>query len=342
MKPIYFPYTYISDPVAEAVAACFGQFTVYQPFADKLPLPMQPWVDKGVIDIRIPVRGDNRELESAAENYLNWANLHTGSSGINRASLKTLQASAPLLEASLSSQIVADVKKQINGTPTDKSSDPLLSSRIFLYFAQEFDQQSQELDHVLKESYKKEQDLIQDLKKEEDALAAELKKEPGHIPDVNTDYLISGRLEAWTRLLLRDIQPSGLFVTHSTTVLEQLLDSAATAEKILDFEAIPRSTPTAAGPAPWQEQLISYLSDVVENKWHATSGEQTESFDIPAAENTVSLKIYLVPDQNPPQFFCHGAGIKGSESDLTRSTAGGRNTLLGLVGQFEGKNVKKA
>ena len=331
MKPIYFPHTYISNPVAEAVAACFGQFTVYQPLSDKLPLSMQPWVDKGVLDIRIPVRSDNKELKSAAENYLNWANLHAGSSGVNRASLKTLKASAPLLETSLSSQIVAYVKKQINGTPTDKSSDPVLSSRIFLYFAQEFDQQNQELDHVLKESHKQEQDLIHDLKKEEDALAAELKKEPGHIPDVNTDYLILGRLEAWTRLLLRDGQASGLFVTHSTTVLEHLLDSAPTAEKILDFEAIPRAT--AAGLAPWQEQLMSYLSDIVKNKWSTISGEKAAGIDIPAAENTVSLKIYLVPDQNFSQIFCRGAGIKGPEFDLVRRTAGGRNTLLGLVGQ---------
>jgi len=333
MKPTYFPYTYISNPVAEAVAACFGQFTVYQPLSNILPLSMQSWVDKGVIDIRIPVRGDSRGLKSAAENYLNWANLHAGSSGIKRASLKTLKASAPLLDASLSSQIVAGVKKQINGTPTDKSSDPVLSSRIFLYFAQEFDQQSQELDHVLKESHKKEQDLIQDLKKEEDALAAELKREPGHIPDVNTDYLISGRLEAWTRLLLGDRQPTGLFVTHSTTVLDQLLDSSPTAEKILDFEAIPRATATIAGLAPWQEQLMSYLSDIVENKWSALSGERALKIHIPAADNTVSLKIYLVPDQHSPQFFCRGAGIKALESDLVRLTAGGRNTLLGLVGQ---------
>ena len=41
MKPIYFPYTYISDPAAEAVAACFGQFIVYRPLSDKLPLSMQ-------------------------------------------------------------------------------------------------------------------------------------------------------------------------------------------------------------------------------------------------------------------------------------------------------------
>ncbi len=331
MKPIYFPYTYISNPVAEAMAACFGRFTVYQPLSDNLPLPMQPWVDKGLIDIRIPVKGDTQKLVSVAENFRNWAQLNIGSSSINPASLKTLKASAPPLGTSLSSQIVAEVKKQINRSATDKSSDPVLAARIFLYFAQEFDQQSQELDHVLEEFQKKEQDLIQDLKMEEDALAAEFKKEPGHMPDVNTDYLIAGRLEAWTRILLKDEQPSELFVTHSKAVVEQLLDTAPTAEKILDFEAIPKLTTATIEAALWQEQLMSYLTDIVEKKYTSASGAKTEAFNIPTAKNSVSLKIYLVPNQNCTQFFCRGAGIKGPEPDPACPTAGGRNTLLGLV-----------
>jgi hypothetical protein len=331
MKTIYFPYTYISNPVAEAVAACFGRFTVYQPLSDNLPPSMQPWVDKGVIDIRIPVKGDTRELISAAENFQNWASMNVGKASINPASLKTLKATAPPLGASLSSQIVAEVKKQINRSATDKSSDPVLAARIFLYFAQEFDQQSQELDHVLEGFQKKEQDLIQDLKMEEDALAAEFKKEPGHMPDVNTDYLIAGRLEAWTRILFKDEQPPELFVTHSKAALEQLLDSAPTAEKILDFEAIPRLTTTTIEPAPWQEKLMLYLTEIAGKKIPVASGEKAEEFDIPTVKNSVSLKIYLVPDQNCSQFFCRAAGIKNLESDRTCPTAGGRNTLLGLV-----------
>ena len=331
MKPIYFPYTYISNPVAEALASCFGRFTVYQLLSDKLPLPMQPWVDKGVVDIRIPVEGDTKALISAADNFQNWASLNVGNAGINPASLKTLKATTLPGGASLSSQIVAEVKKQIKGSGIDKSSDPVLAARIFLYFAQAFDQQSRELDHVLDEFQKKEQDLIRDLKMEEDALAAEFKKEPGHMPDVNTDYLIAGRLAAWTRILLKDEHSPELFVTHSMAVLEQLLDSAPTAEKILDFEAIPRLTTATVERVPWQEKLMSYLSDIVANKRYEASGAKSEGFDIPAAENSVSLKIYLVPDQDFSQFFCRGAGMMGPEFNRTHPTAGGRNTLLGLV-----------
>ena len=321
MKPIYFPYTYIADPVAEAVAACFGQFTVYQPLADRLPPSMQPWVDKDIIDIRIPVRGDEKALKSAAGNYLNWADLHAGSSRVTRASLKTLTAAAPLLDASLSAQIAADVKEQIKGISDAKFADPVLTARIFLYFAQEFDQQSQEIDQVLVESIKKEQDLIRDLKVEEDTLAAELKKEHGPMPDVNTDYLISARLEAWTRILLKDRQPPVFFVTHSTAMLEQLLDSVPAVEKILDLEAIPPSTAATAELAPWQERLMSYLSDIAENKWTSASGKLAEDFNVPAAENSVSLKVYVVPDQDPLRFFCRGAGINDSAAALARPTA---------------------
>jgi hypothetical protein len=258
--------------------------------------------------------------------------LNLGSSSIHPASLKTLKATTPPLGASLSSQIVAEVKKQINGSGIDKSSDPALAARIFLFFAQAFDQQSRELDHVLGEFQKKEQDLIRNLKMEEDALAAEFKKEPGHVPDLNTDYLIVERLEAWTRILLEDEQPPQLFVTHSKAVLEQLLDSAPTAEQILEFEAIPRLTTTVIELAPWQEQLMLYLADIAKEKNNVTSGVSAETIDIPTVNDSVSLKIYLVPDQNCYQFFCRAAGIKNPESGRRCPTAGARNTLLGLVG----------
>jgi hypothetical protein len=332
MNSIYFPYTYISTPVAEAVSACFGRFTVYQPLPDKLPPSMQALMDEGIMDIRIPVAGGSKDLVSAARNYLDWANAHADSSGSNLAFLKTLQASKPLLDDTLSSQIVADVKKQINGNSGSQSSNPVLAARIFLYFAQRFDQQNQELDHALTEFSQKEQALIQDLKMEDDALAAEFNKEPARTTDGNTDYLITGRLEAWTRILLNDKGPAGLFVTHSTAVLEQLLDSAPMAQKILDLEAIPRLTPATMAPASWQEQLFSYITDIAENNWTPESEKKTKEFDVPVAENTVSLKFYLVPDQNARQFFCQVSGIKGSEHDHLSPIASARNTLIALVG----------
>lgn len=331
MKPIFFPYTYISNPVAEAVAACFGRFMVYQPLADRLPLSMRPWVDKGVIDIRIPVQGNERQLASAAENYMEWAELNIGNAGINPASLKTIRASAPLLDPSLSSHIVAEVKKQVGSSASDQSPDRVLTSRIFLHFAQKFDQQSAELDDVLAEFEQKKQDLIQDLKVEEDTLAAEFNKESGNMPEVNTDYLIAERLAAWIRLLRKDRTPPELFVTHRPAVVDHLLDAASRFEKIIDVDTIPQFDPTNRAPIPWQDELLSYLSEITYNKWSEAAFQKVPDLEFPSAEDTVRLKIYLVPNQNALRLFCRATGMEDPGADLPAPWAGAINTLLCLV-----------
>lgn len=331
MTPIFFPYTYISDQVTEAVAACFGRFMVYQPLADRLPATMQPWADEGVIDIRIPAKGDERELATAAKNYMKWADLNIGSTGISPSSLKTIKASARLLDSSLSSHIVAQVKGRAGSSTNDTSPDPVTRSRIFLYLAQKFDQQSSELDGVLEEFEKKEQALIKDLKTEEDSLADELKKDSGNIPDANTDYLIAERLEAWVRILLNDRPPPELFVTHRGAVLAHLLDAASRSEKILDVQTIPGVNRTNRTPTPWRDEIFSYLTEIIKIKWDAASIEKLPDLEFPPSENTVALKIYLVPNQNARQLFCHAAGIKDPGSDPTSPVPGAINTLLCLV-----------
>ena len=331
MIPIFFPYTYISNRVAEAVAACFGQFMVYQPLADRLPATMAPWVDRGIIDVRIPVQGNDGELASAVKNYMEWANLNIGSTGINPSSLKTLQASAPLLDPSLSSHVVAEVKKQAGRHPGDPSPDPLVSARVFLHFAQKFDQQSTELDNVLEEFEKKERDLIQDIKFEADALAAELMQDTGSIPDANTDYLIAERLDAWTRLLLKDSTPPGLFVTHRPAVLAHMLEAAPRCEKILDVETIPGFDQTSGTPAPWQDRIVSYLSDIIYDKFDNAATKKMPDLKLTPGDDTVALKIYLVPEQNALQLFCRVAGLKDPGPDPTSTGAGAINTLLGLI-----------
>ena len=331
MKPIYFPYTYISDPVAEAVAACFGQFIVYRPQSDKLPQTMQAWVDRSVIDIRVPVPDDETDLESAAGNYLDWANLHTEKSGIDTAFLKTLKASAPFLDYSLSSQIVADAKGRINGRPTEKTSDPVSAAKIFLYFAQEFDRQNQELDRELDEYKQKEQDLIRNLKMEEDSFASGFNKEYSQMPDATGDYLISDRLQAWTRIFLSDTAAGGLLVTHSRAVLEQLLGSTPTAEKILHFELPPRAGKVTDEIKVWQAQLMSYLTRVVENKWPDPSNEPVEGMVFQAAGKTVALSMYIVPAQPPNRFLSGCAEINRPVADPAHQKVRLKNTLIGLV-----------
>ena len=99
MKPICFPSTYVSDSVAQALTACFGQFIVYQPLAGETPLQMRPWVEKGILDLRVPVTGDEKELEAVVKNYLSWADLHFDDSGLKPPFLSTWKDAIPFFDA---------------------------------------------------------------------------------------------------------------------------------------------------------------------------------------------------------------------------------------------------
>ena len=182
MKPIFFPSTCVSDSVAQALAACFGQFIAYQPLAGKIPEHMRPWVEKGILDIRVPVTADQKELEAVLKNYLSWADFNLAGSGLKPPFLKTWKDGIPFFNASAPSKIVADIKEQVHGKPASIAPDPLLEARLFLYFAQEFDRQNQELARDLKRHRQQETELIRQLKMEDDSLTGGVSKRRGADP----------------------------------------------------------------------------------------------------------------------------------------------------------------
>ena len=331
MKPICFPSTYVSESVAQALTACFGQFIVYQPLAGKIPEQMCPWVEKGILDIRVPVTENQTDLEAVVKNYLSWADLHSDSSSLKFSFMQTWKNSIPFFKDSSSSQVVADIKEQVHGKPASIYPEPLLAARLFLYFAQEFDRQNQEVARDLKRHRQQEAELIRQLKMEDDSLTAEFQKEAVQIPDDSADYMVLDRLEAWTRILLMDTDISGIFITHIPAVLQELLDKTPTAEKLLALESIPTCTAMTAEPAPWRQKLGSDLVHAVEHKWTPITGRPSDQPGFPAATNTVSLSVYLVPDQIPRDFFSRCAHISPADGDATYAGGRFKNTLLGLI-----------
>ena len=331
MKPICFPTTCIPDFVSQALTVCFGQFVVYQPVAGKIPVQMRPWVEKGVLDIRVPVTGDQHQLETLVNNYLNWADLNFDGSGLKPPLLQTWKDAIPFFKASSTSRLVADIKEQLHGKPVSKALDPLLAAKLFLYFAQEFDRQNQEVALDLERHRQKEAELIRRLKMEDDSLAAEFQKEDEQKPDDSADYMVLDRLRSWTRLLLKDTEISGMFISYIPVVLQELLDQTPTAEKLLFFESIPISLPMTEKLTPWREQMVSALSHFVENKWSPTIGRLPDQPSCAVSGETVSLSVYLVPDQKPRDFFSHCAQIQPIDGDVYCAGGKFQNTLLGLI-----------
>jgi hypothetical protein len=331
MKPTYFPFTYVSDPVAEALSACFGQFMVYRPLNEHPTEQMLRWINRGVADVRVPVAGNENELIAAVKNYRTWADLHREGSSDKAAILRSRVDPVPFFNEMSTRKIVEDIKENIPGKANIQLPDPVLTARIFLYFAQEFDRQNHELTDDLNHHQQQEAELIRRLKMEEDSIAAEFRNDPAQLPDPFSDYMIADRLAAWARIFCRDPDVSGLFVTHSAAVLEHLLDRASTAVRIMDLKSIPSGKSENAAMKSWQARLALNLVRHLEQDQVDAGGESMEPLDLPAADNTVSLSVYRVPDQTPYEFFARCADIDRPLTDAPENTGQFKNTLIALV-----------
>jgi hypothetical protein len=331
MKPIFFPATYVPDSVALALTACFGQFIVYQPLTGKIPEQMRNWAARGILDIRVPVTEDQNEIEAVVKSYLSWADLHFGGSGLKPSFLKTWKDAIPFFESSSSSQVVADIKRLLHGKPASRAPEPLFAARLFLYFAQEFDRQNQEVVRDLKRHRQQEAELIRQLKMEDDSLTTQFQKEDVQEPDDSAGYLVLDRLGAWSRFFLKDTDISGIFITHIPTVLQELLDHTPSAQKLLSIKSIPISMASTDTLAPWREQLLLDLAHVVEDKWSELPPRLPDQPSIRDAGKTVSLRVYLLPDKIPRDFFSDYAHIQPSDRNVSAADGRFKNTLIGLI-----------
>ncbi|UCD79554.1 MAG: hypothetical protein JSW26_29885 [Desulfobacterales bacterium] len=333
MKPIYFPFTYVSGPVAEAVAACFGQFIVYRPLNDEVPEPMQALVDKGILDLRVPVTEKEKELKAAVKNYLDWANLHMRDSTKKTADLKSRMGVLPFSDGFSSSKILAEIKEKIQGSSPGKTTDATLTARIFLCLAQEFDRQNQEAAHEIYQYHQRNADLIRQLKMEEDPLADQLQRDP--LPDLSTDYMVSDRMKAWTRIFRRDKDESGLFVTHSPAVMEHLLEKSPMVASIMHLESIPLNIGKTASGESWRQKLALNLARWAQNEQGPSEAVLNEGINLPAAETNVSLDVYMVPQQVPVEFFARCAELNDTELPVRAGKF--KNTLIGFIERHEEK-----
>jgi hypothetical protein len=327
MKPVYFPFTYVSNRVAKALAGCFGQFTVYRPMNDNVPEEMQRWIERGVLELRVPAAENEQALKAAVKNYLDWAKLHLGDPTHKSVDLKPRMGSLPFFNDFSSAKIVAEVKDKIQGGSIAKSIDSTLTARLFLCLAQEFDRQNQEAARELYRYHQKNSQLISQLKMEEDLLADELQKAP--TPDLLADYMVFDRLQAWTRIFHRDPDQSALFVTDSPAVMMHLRERSPSAARVVHLDAVPLDIQKTAAGETWRKNLAMNLDRLAQNEHGATADVSNDALNLPHSENTASLDVYLVPDLIPCEFFAHFVELR--EKAPCIQPAKFINTLIALI-----------
>jgi hypothetical protein len=331
MKPVYFPFTYVSDPMAEAVSACFGQFVVYCPAREILPEQMQLWINREVMAVRTPSSGNDEALKTAVKSYQNWADLHRGESFEKSTYLKTRMSSMPHLSEFSSSEIIADIKGKKNTKPAAEISDFLLPARIFLYFAQEFDRQNHELTDGLNHHEQQEADLMRWLKMEADPFAEKLQNTTVRHSETLSEYMISDRLEAWARVFCREPEDSGLFLTHSPAVMEYLLDRISGATRILHLESIPSGSEQDSVKKAWQDKLAANLAQLAGTEQTEADDDWIKQLTLTGSDNALSLSIYRVPDQTPLEVFASFVSLNNLVAGRAGHNSKYASTLIALI-----------
>jgi hypothetical protein len=328
MKPIYFPFTYVPQWVAETLTAWFKQFTVYQPSGRKLSAEMQPWVETNMMEVRVPVQTEDDALAKMVNDLQAYASLHDDSKHLQTAALGGRHGAIPFFGESAVSRIVTEVKKSSRARSAATDPDPLFCARVFLEFAHEYDRQSDELSQGLDVNDRRSRDLLKELggKKENGLPATPLTAEI-RVEDP-AEYMALDRFQAWLRLYMIDPVQSGLFVTSSPSVFNHLIEDLAAAEKIIESEGLPR-VGAKDDATTWRDSFLKKLKQLVENKCSAAHTFLDNPLPDPQRLNVV-LTLYRVPGR-PANLFPRI--FQGQEADTARPDPGAEftHTLIGLI-----------
>jgi hypothetical protein len=328
MRPIYFPFTYISKPTAQALAACFTHTAVYQLSTSKIPDEMRESADRGLFEIRIPVHDNGEKLDAIVKEYRTWADVHRGS---EIGFLKFMADKIPYFDETSSSQIRAFIKKSGEKPSPREKPDPLFHARLFLHMAQELDLQNDRLTRDLVAVEAMEEDFMKALKGENEddparaaAINALETDDPGH-------YMTEERIESWSLLMQQDPQVSGIFITSSRAVLDLLVDRMPEMEEVTRFDAFPAGVPDAQALATWQDELIKHLETLATGPWPAETEAMANPPEVPGSESTTALTLFIAPGKTPLEFFADFVDTDALQGESTPDSPRFKNTLIGLV-----------
>lgn len=318
MKPIYFPFTYISHSDCEALNICFEQVVIYQPSDMDIPESMQQLSDQGRIDIRLPVNKDISMLSRQFDEYKLWAQQHS-EKGLS--AFKHLQNNVPFFNKDSTFRIRSELKGKKPEKPEEKP-DLTFQARLFLQLAQDLDVHNELIDQDLVNFQRLEDALFRDLKGEEDDESREklpVMTSPEALKDVGR-HMTAERLSAWFRLMSQDVDRSCVYVTTSSAVMDHLIEFAPDMEKLVDTNIL---QPQETLLSDFQSAFVSYLTSAIE----MSEPEPFQTLPVDHADEdestkTIHLTVYRAKGSPVNVFsrFASGDQIVDAETDTSPFT----------------------
>jgi hypothetical protein len=130
---------------------------------------------------------------------------------------------------------------------------------------------------------------------------------------------------------LQDPHASGLFITTSRAVLEQLIDIVPEMEEVIRLDAIPMGADEDETLSNWQDGLMETLEKLATENWPVPMDDMANPPDIPGSETNVALTICIVPNKTPHECFADCVDTDVFQADSIKTATRFRNTLISLI-----------
>lgn len=299
MKPVYFPFTYINDADARDLCACFGPIAIYLPVAGDIPENMLRLAEEGVLDLKIPVSGEEARLAALIKEYKEWGELHQKS---DIAFLKAIGERIPFFDDTFSTQLASQIKKMRDENNLKEKPDLIFNARLFLSLAQDYDLAQDGINKDLVSVYEMEKKLLEGLTHEDEEFFTEKTGIPIQAVDDSGKYKIKERIEAWTCLMANDSEMPRFFITGSRDAFDFVIEKAGDFKELIDLIDVPIS----AGPASlnrWRNIFSGQIKGLLNDDNYKID---EKLYDLPAGKDTgrkMSLKLTGIINKSRRDFI---------------------------------------
>jgi hypothetical protein len=297
-KPIYFPHTYMSPPVAAAIRAVFPAVAGYLPAAGRMTPDMQELVESGFLEVAAPLANDEERMDRVLRELERWGRMQQGGAGLLAVWLSNRPGSDPLRADGTASQIAAAIRKGPADEPLS-AEEALLRSAAFLQLAHQADFQSHQVHTELQRCEQAHAELFQAIAEGGPRPASASFGPPAVPPRPEGDLLLGQRVRAWSRLFLHRPYPGPVFVTASAQAAGRLAEEFPALRRI-DWSALGQMTGAdGASPTfgPAAGGLMSRLEMLASLPLPEVRGGEADGSQGPL--------IYALADLPPLRLFAH-------------------------------------
>ena len=329
MKPLFFPFTYVTEPTIHAYGSFFSGISVFQFSMKHIPEPMRQWAAQGLLEVRGPDPEASQNFDAILSETENWVRYHRG--GV-ASFLKGSQNKVPFFEPSSVSQILRDIREAGQVVLPDMPQEgALLRARIFLQMAQEFDAHNQWLSNQMRQQEVMERNLYRELRGDGHSTEWAIDSDLVWDNDDPFQYMLLDRLKAWSRVMLSHGHLHGPFVTTHPSVLTLIKEHLPDSENLIMATTVPAIDRDAATARKKRQDLIGYCENLVHTPMsRLNDSELLDAYFVETTE-TLSMKLYLLPGVAPHNFFAKFVDGKlpggGGDGDVSAAA----NTLIGYI-----------